>query len=149
MIPRNDAEELLDAVLGTVGEVLRVCADQNNVEFFENEVSKVEAKKEKLLDMCLSGDIETSEYKKACERLNAEHAELLGKLSKEKANRDMIADKTQIISTITEYINALSIGEEWDDIFYRDIIDKIYVHKDRTIDVHLKLKNYLKSRENS
>ncbi|WP_316636761.1 recombinase family protein [uncultured Ruminococcus sp.] len=135
----GNREELLDAVLGTVDEVLRVCADKNNVEYFENEIGKVEAKKEKLLDMCLSGDIETSEYKKACERLNAEHAELLGKLSKEKANRDMIADKTQIIAAITEYINALSVGEEWDDIFYRNIIDKIYVHKDRTIDVHLKL----------
>ena len=135
----GNREELLDAVLGTVDEVLRVCADKNNVEYFENEIGKVEAKKEKLLDMCLSGDIETSEYKKACERLNAEHAELLSKLSKEKANRDMIADKTQIIATITEYINALSVGEEWDDIFYRNIIDKIYVHKDRTIDVHLKL----------
>ena len=135
----GNREELLDAVLGTVDEVLRVCADKNNVEFFENEIGKVEAKKEKLLDMCLSGDIETLEYKKACERLNAEHAELLSKLSKEKANRDMIADKTQIIATITEYISALSVGEEWDDVFYRNIIDKIYVHKDRTIDVHFKL----------
>lgn len=135
----GNREELLDAVLGTVDEVLRVCADKNNVEYFENEIGKVEAKKEKLLDMCLSGDIETLEYKKACERLNAEHAELLSKLSKEKANRDMIADKTQIIATITEYISALSVGEEWDDVFYRNIIDKIYVHKDRTIDVHFKL----------
>ena len=135
----GNREELLDAVLGTVDEVLRVCADKNNVEYFENEIGKVEAKKEKLLDMCLSGDIETLEYKKACERLNAEHAELLSKLSKEKANRDMIADKMQIIATITEYISALSVGEEWDDVFYRNIIDKIYVHKDRTIDVHFKL----------
>ena len=135
----GNREELLDAVLGTVDEVLRVCADKNNVEYFENEIGKVEAKKEKLLDMCLSGDIETLEYKKACERLNAEHTELLSKLSKEKANRDMIADKTQIIATITEYISALSVGEEWDDVFYRNIIDKIYVHKDRTIDVHFKL----------
>ena len=70
----GNREELLDAVLGTVDEVLRVCADKNNVEYFENEIGKVEAKKEKLLDMCLSGDIETLEYKKACERLNAEHA---------------------------------------------------------------------------
>ena len=135
----GNREELIDVVIGTVDEVLRVCADQNNVEYFENEIIKVEAKKEKLLDMCLSGDIETSEYKKACERLNTEHADLIEKLNKEKANRDIVADKTQIINGVTEFINALSVGEEWDDVFYRNIVDKIYFHKDRTIDVHLKL----------
>ena len=51
----------------------------------------------------------------------------------------MIKDKTVVIDSITDFVNALSVGEEWDDIFYRNIIDKIYVHKDRTIDVHLKL----------
>ena len=135
----GDREELLNSILGTVSEVLRVCADNNSVEYFEKEIAKLEAKKEKLLDMCLSGDIATADYRKACDRLNDEHAVLLGKLKKEKENRDLIADRTQIIESITEYIEAISIGEEWDDTFYRNIIDKIYVHKDRTIDVHLKL----------
>lgn len=89
--------------------------------------------------MCLSGDIETTEYKKACERLNSEHAELLDKLKKEKENRDLLNDKTEVIDAVTNFVKALSVGEEWDDVFYRNIVDKIYVHKDRTIDVHLKL----------
>ena len=131
--------ELLDSVLATVNEVLRVCADKNDVEFFEKEIIKVEAKKEKLLDMCLSGDIETSDFKKACDRLNSEHSELLEKLKKEKEYHNLINDKTELIESITDFINALSIGEEWDDIFFRNIVDKIYFHKDRTIDVHLKL----------
>ena len=89
--------------------------------------------------MCLSGDIETSDFKKACDRLNSEHSELLEKLKKEKENHNLINDKTELIESITDFINALSIGEEWDDIFFRNIVDKIYFHKDRTIDVHLKL----------
>lgn len=135
----ENRQKLLDSVLATVDEVLRVCADKNSVEYFEKEIIKVESKKEKLLDMCLSGDIETAEYKKAYERLNSEHRELIDKLKIEKENRDLIKDKTVVIDAITDFVNALSVGEEWDDIFYRNIIDKIYVHKDRTIDVHLKL----------
>ncbi len=132
-------EKILDSILSTVNVVLRVCAGKNNREYFENEIKKLEAKKEKLLDMCLSGDIETSEYKKACVRLNAEHSDLIDKLNREKENRKLINEKAEIIDSITDYINALSVGEEWDDIFYRNIIDKIYIHKDRTIDVYLKL----------
>ena len=135
----GNREELLNSVLGTVSEVLRVCADKNNVEYFEKEIAKLEAKKEKLLDMCLSGDIETSDYKKASDRLSEEHASLLAKLNEEKANSALVADKSQIIESITEYVNSVAVGEEWDDIFYRNIVDKIYVHKDRTLDIHLKL----------
>ena len=135
----KDRESLLESVLGTVKEVLRVCAGNNNAENIEKEIAKLEAKKEKLLDMCLSGDIETSDYKKASDRLCAEHAALLAKLNEEKANRALVADKSQIIASITEYVNSVAVGEEWDDIIYRNLVDKIYVHKDRTIDVHLKL----------
>ena len=103
----GNREELLDSVLGTVSEVLRVCADKNNVEYFEKEIAKLEAKKEKLLDMCLSGDIETSDYKKASERLSEEHASLLAKLNEEKANSALVADKSEIIESITEYVNSV------------------------------------------
>jgi hypothetical protein len=109
------------------------------VEYFEKEIAKLEAKKEKLLDMCLSGDIETSDYKKASDRLCEEHASLLAKLNEEKANSALVANQSQIIESITEYVNSVAVGEEWDDIIYRNLVDKIYVHKDRTLDIHLKL----------
>lgn len=135
----SDRETIIDSVLSTVTAVLKSCADKNNVEYFESEICKVENKKEKLLDMCLSGDIETSEYKKACERLNAEHSELLQKLKTEKSHSKLVADKTQIIAEIKAYVNSITVDEEWNDTFYRNIVEKILVHDDRTIDVHLKL----------
>ncbi len=135
----KDRESLLESVLGTVKEVLRVCAGNNNAENIEKEIAKLEAKKEKLLDMCLSGDIETSDYKKASERISEEHASLLSKLDEEKANSALVVDKEQIIKSITEFVNSVAVGEEWDDIIYRNLVDKIYVHKDRTLDIHLKL----------
>ena len=135
----KDRESLLESVLGTVKEVLRVCAGNNNAENIEKEIAKLEAKKEKLLDMCLSGDIETSDYKKASERISEEHASLLSKLDEEKANSALVVDKEQIIKSITEFVNSVAVGEEWDDIIYRNLVERIYVHKDRTLDIHLKL----------
>lgn len=134
-----DRRELLDSVLSTVDEVMKTCFDKNNAEYFENEIIKLEAKKEKLLDMCLSGDVETSEYKKACERLNAEHTELLSKLNVEKEKSSLAENKAQIMESIKEYVNSITIGDEWDDILYRELVDKVVTYKDRTIDVHLKL----------
>ncbi len=134
----QDRESLLQSVLGTVSDVLQSCSETSSIDYFESELQKIEGKKQKLLDMCLSGDIETAEYKKGIQRLNEEQLTLQEKLAKEKARAQLLADKTKLMEDISGYIHSLSAGEEWDDSFYRNIVDKIVVHADRTIDVHLK-----------
>ena len=61
------------------------------------------------------------------------------KLNTEKEKSSLAADKEQILSSITDCVNSITIGDEWDDILYRELVDKIVTYKDRTIDVHLKL----------
>ena len=50
----------------------------------------------------------------------------------------MLADKEKIISEIRAYVNSIIIGEAWSDTFYRNIVDKIVVSKNREIDIHMK-----------
>ncbi len=134
----QDRESLLQSVLGTVSDVLQSCSETSSINYFESELQKIEGKKQKLLDMCLSGDIETAEYRKGCERLGEEYARLSEKLAEEKARAQLLADKTQLMKDISDTIHSLSAGEEWDDTFYRNMVDRIVVHADWTIDVHLK-----------
>lgn len=135
----KDRKTILDTVLETVTQVLKSCAEKNNIEYLENEIKKVEEKKQKLLDMCLSGDVETADYKKGCERLNEEHSALLEKLQSEEAHSKLVADKTMVINEVRDYIYSIASGKQWDDTFYRNIVDKILIHEDRTVDVHLKM----------
>lgn len=135
----TDRKNIIESVLATVSEVLKSDHSKDNIAYFENELKKIENKKERLLDMCLSGDIETSDYRKACERLKAEHDSLSEKLQKEKAHKQRLMDKEKIIQEIKAYVNSLTIGEEWNDTFYRSIVDKIIIDKNREIDIHLKL----------
>ena len=129
--------DLADSAVDIIEKALKNRADKNSVNLIEKEIEKLKAKKEKLLDMCLSGDIETSEYKKASERLNAEHSELSEKLIIKKENTVLI-DRSQILKNV----NSIISGEAWDDIFYRNLVDKIIVYKDRTADVYIKLIPY-------
>ena len=135
----TDRKNIIESVLATVSEVLKSDHSKDNIAYFENELEKIENKKERLLDMCLSGDIETTDYRKACERLKAEHDSLSEKLQKEKAHKQRLMDKEKIIQEIKAYVNSLTIGEEWNDTFYRSIVDKIIINKNREIDIHLKL----------
>ena len=89
--------------------------------------------------MCLNGYIEAKEYREACDDLSSQIIDLEQKLIKEQSNQQMIEDKEKIITDIRNYVNAISTGEEWNDAFYRNIVDRIVVYKDRKMDIHLKL----------
>ncbi|MEE1057028.1 MAG: recombinase family protein [Acutalibacteraceae bacterium] len=135
----TDRKKIIESVLSIVSNVLKSDYGKNNLTYFTNKLQKIENKKQKLLDMCLSGDVEISDYHKACERLKSEYDNLSEKLQKEKAHNYMFTNKEKIIEEIKNYVNLLTIGEEWSDTFYRNIVEKIVVNKNREIDIHLKL----------
>lgn len=130
---------IINTLLQTVESVVKSVGDNDNRLHFQSEIAKCEDKKKKLLDMCLNGYIEAKEYREVCDELSNQITDLEQKLIKEESNQQMIEDKDKIIADIRNYVNAISAGEEWNDTFYRNIVDKIVVYKDRKIDVHLKL----------
>ena len=89
--------------------------------------------------MCLNGYIEAKEYREACDEITMQIIDLEEKLNREKSNQKIIEDKAKIIKDIREFVENVSCGAEWNDTFYRNIVDKIVVYRDRKIDIHLKL----------
>lgn len=130
---------IINKLLQTVESVVRSVSDNDNTTHFQNEIAKCEDKKKKLLDMCLNGYLEAKEYRDACDNLSSQITDLEQKLIKEQSNQQMIADKEKIIADIKEYVNAISTGEEWNDTFYRNIVDRLVVCKGRKMDIHLKM----------
>lgn len=130
---------IINTLLQTVESVVQSVSDNDNTTYFQNEIIKCEDKKKKLLDMCLNGFIEAKEYRKACDDLSKQITDLEQKLIKEQSNQQMIADKEKIVIDIKNYVNAISTGKEWNDTFYRNIVDRIVVYKGRKMDIHLKL----------
>lgn len=130
---------IINTLLQTVESVVKSVSDNDNTAHFQNEISRCEDKKKKLLDMCLNGYIEAEEYKEACDDLNSQIADLEQKCIEEQSNQQMIADKEKTICDIRNYVNSISTGAEWNDTFYRNIVDRIVVYKGRKMDIYLKL----------
>lgn len=131
-------EHTINTLLRTIESVVKG-VDEDNSSCFQNEIVRCEDKKKKLLDLYLNGYIRPEEYKATYDDLNSQITVIEQKLIKEKNNQQVIADKDKIIADIRRYVYAISSGTEWNDVFYRNIVDKIIVHKDRKVDVHLKL----------
>lgn len=130
--------DIINTLVCTVENVIKSVSDNNYREYLEKEIERCEDKKRKLLDIYLNGYIETKEYTVAFDYLKSQIADFKHKLIKEKSNRQILDDKEKIISDVKKHLNAVSTGREWDDAFYRSIVDKIVVYKGRIIDVNLK-----------
>lgn len=130
---------IINTLLQTIESVVQRVSDNDNTAHFQNEISRCEDKKKKLLDMCLNGYIEAKEYREACDDLSRQITDLEQKLIKEQSNQKVLADKEKIIADIKEFVNAISAGEKWNDAFYRNIVDRIIVYQGRKMDIHLKL----------
>ena len=135
----QDKESIAEQVISIVSGVIQNTEKFNRVSYYEKQIEKIEGKKQKLLDMCLSGDIETQEYRKGFERLNAEYKEIFKKLCEEKERFSLAEDQANIISSIKEHIEGIVIGEEWDETFYRNLVERIEVFNDRSLNIHLNM----------
>ena len=115
-------KEITDSVIKQANKVLHTdCGAQT-----EKCIQKIKVKKERLLDMYLSGIIDIAEYQNAFKKIEKDISILTDK------------EKKNYVVNISEIIYNVTYGKEWNEFFYRNIIDKIYIHKDRTADVYLK-----------
>lgn len=135
----RDKSDIADQVIGIVSSVLKSSMENSRVSYYEKQLETIEKKKQKLLDMCLSGDIETDEYKKGFERLNNEYKETNKKLKDEKERYSLAENQSSIIKSIREHIQGIVVNGCWDEIFYGNLVEKIEVFNDRSLNIHLNL----------
>jgi len=135
----RDKSDIVDQVIGIVSSVLKSSMENSRVSYYEKQLETIEKKKQKLLDMCLSGDIETDEYKKGFERLNNEYKETNKKLKDEKERHSLAENQSSIIESIREHIQGIVVNGCWDEIFYGNLVEKIEVFNDRSLNIHLNL----------
>lgn len=124
-------------LIDTVESVVKTVGDNDNTILLRKEIERCEEKKKKLLDMCLNGYIKAQEYKNAYDSLESQINDLEEKLIKEKSNVKTRGGKEKNIRDIKNYAESISRGEEWSDVFYRNIVDKIVVAKGRKVDIYL------------
>lgn len=135
MLSRTD---IINTLFQTIERVIESLSDRDSTLRFQHEMTRCEDKKKKLLDMCLNGYIDAKEYRETYDDLSRQITELEQKLIKEKSNQQMPANREKIIDQLKEYVNAISTGGEWNDAFYRNIVDRIVVYQGRKIDIYLK-----------
>ncbi len=119
-----------DAAMDTAG---------TDSEKLKSQIKATLPKRTNLIDLYTSGDITRDEFSAArakCENEIAKRQSVIDSIDKQ---REMIEKQQELVAEITEAMNELINGVEYEDDFYKEILDKMVVNDKDHIDVYLNL----------
>lgn len=132
----SELTSIIKAVLETEKE------DTPSSTTIDKNLKTLTAKKEKLMDVYLGGEITKEEYHHMSEKYDREKSYWIDR--KEDALKKEITKGTckQILDDIVMTIRALVLGDKQDDAFYRNLVERIVVYDRQHIEFFLNLIPY-------
>lgn len=140
---RQNKEQLIHDLIEIV-ELVLAAGDGNETDIskLERRIEAADEKKERLLDLYLSKDISKDEYRHMTERYSREREDLQEKIKEAHKQKELADNQEEMLKDIATTIRALTLGEQQDDTFYRNIVEKIVVYSRKQVEIYLNLLPY-------
>ncbi len=108
-------------------------------EKLESQIKATLQKRINLIDLYTSGDITRDEFSAARVKCENEIARLQSMIDSIGKQRERSQEQQGLVAEITEAMNGLINGVEYEDGFYKGILDKMVVNDKDHIDVYLNM----------
>ena len=99
-------------------------------------IREVGAKQKRLLSLCVNGDITMEEYR-AHKKQYENMVESLSRQQKHYEEKQICDTGNVVYNDIARRIRGLILGEEWEDRFYRGLLNQIIVQQDGRLEISL------------
>ena len=135
---KYDREKIIKNLLSVIRSVIAMDMGGNDAENLREQIVEIENKREKLLDLYMSGDISKDEFLRARRKYDDEITELQERIDGTD-RRKALGNRWDVVSDDAEKaIREIIGGTECDGEFYGHILDRIVVHDRDHFDVYLK-----------
>ena len=132
-----DKEAIIDNLSRIVQSVLQMGRQDDRPEKVEEKVRVIEEKRQSLLELYLGKDITKEDFRRMIAKYDAEAAGLEEEQKALEQRRAQTVRQDELLKQAVDTIKSLALGEEWDDTFYRRILDKIMVRPGNVLEVSL------------
>ena len=138
---RLDAGGLVDSVTAIALEAIQTGEQSGGArrDALELQLEQLNQKREAALDAFLSRDITKEELRRMTTRYDREAAELRQRLARARTRSETSYAKATLREDIRRRAAALVGGEGDSEVFYKNILDHMVVHRDRRVEVRLNL----------
>ena len=136
---KYNKEKITNNLLAIIKSIIAMDTAGTDSEKLKSQIKAIEQKRTNLIDLYTSGDITRDEFSAARAKCENEIAELQSVIDNIDKQREMIEKQQELVAEITEAMNELINGVEYEDDFYKEILDKMVVNDKDHIDVYLNL----------
>ena len=136
---KYNKEKITNNLLAIIKSIIAMDTAGTDCEKLKSQIKTFEQKRTNLIDLYTSGDITRDEFSAARAKCENEIAELQSVINSIDKQREMIEKQQELVTEITEAMNELINGVEYEDDFYKEILDKMVVNDKDHIDVYLNL----------
>ena len=136
---KYNKEKITNNLLAIIKSIIAMDTAGTDSEKLKSQIKAIEQKRTNLIDLYTSGDITRDEFSAARAKCENEIAELQSVIDSIDKQREMIEKQQELVAEITEAMNELVNGVEYEDDFYKEILDKMVVNDKDHIDVYLNL----------
>ena len=132
-------QKIKDNLISVIKSIIAMDTTGTDVEKLKGQIETIEDKRAKLLDIYMSGDITKEEFSSARSKCDAEIGELQSVIDSIDKQQAMVKQQQELVGEISDAIGEIMDGVEYDDEFYKHILDKMVVGDRDNIDVYLNL----------
>ena len=132
-------EKITNDLLAIIKSIIAMDTAGTDSEKLKSQIKTIEEKRTNLIDLYTSGDITRDEFSAARAKCGDEIAELQSVIDSIDKQRERLSKQQELVAEITEAMNELINGVEYEDDFYKEILDKMVVNDKDHIDVYLNL----------
>lgn len=134
-----DEEKVVGGLLSIIRSVLALDSTETDVEREKAQIQRIEQQRGRLLDLYMSGDISKEEFTAARSRCDNDIRQRLQVIEGQKTQQTLVRKQGERMQAITDAVREIIAGVEYEDEFYRQLLDKLVVHSPEHIDVYLNL----------
>ena len=131
--------KITDKLISVIEPIISMDWTGTDIEKLKGRMDTIEEKRTKLIDIYMSGDITKEEFHAARSKCDAEISELKAVIDSIGRQQTMTKRQQELMREIRDAMNEIVNGVEYDDEFYKHILDKMVIGDRDNIDVYLNL----------
>jgi len=136
---KYNREKITENLLSIIKSIIAIDTTGTDVGKLKIQIQTIEDKRTNLIDLYMSGDVTREEFTAARTKCDAEIAELQSVIDIIDKQQLMIKQQQELVKEITDAIGEIVGGMEYEDEFYKHLLDKMVVIDKDNIDVYLNL----------
>ncbi len=134
---QSKTQSVVDNLTSIISKVMGSTSQDKKSDSLEAKLKQLTEKKQRLLELYLNIDISKQDFKEMNVKYEQETAKICKEIKNSKVLADLQKNPLNQFNDISDSLKNLVSGEQWDDTFYRHILDQITVYDETRVDIGL------------